>query len=123
MIGERVLIVKLKKKEIEEKEEKLKKDLIEFAKQKRIDVVYGSNSKASIREFDKLVLPEDDNDYKEFIELLKKKGHWEECSMICYPKIQSKIIKEELHPDIIKKVRLEKDKRISLSKRKDVEEE
>ncbi len=114
--------VKLKKKEIEEKEEKLKKDLIEFAKQKGIDVVYGSNSKASIKEFDKLVLPENDEDYKEFIELLKKKGHWEECSMICYPRIQSKVIKEELPSDIIKKVRLEKDKRISLSKRKDVEE-
>ena len=115
--------VKLKKKEIEEKEEKLKADLIEFAKQKGIDIVYGSNMKANIKEFDKLVLPEDDEEYKKFIELLKNKGHWEECSMICYPKIQSKVIKEELHPDLIEKVKLEKDKRISLSKRKDVWEE
>jgi putative RecB family exonuclease len=115
--------VKLKKKEIEEKEEKLKADLIEFAKQKGIDIIYGSNMKANIKEFDKLVLPEADEDYKKFIELLKSKGHWEECSMICYPKIQSKVIKEELHPDLIEKVKLEKDKRISLSKRKDITEE
>lgn len=114
--------LKIKKKEIEVKEDKLKSELIEFAKQKKIDVVYGSNTQASIKEFDKLVLPEDEEEYKKFIELLKSKGHWEECSMICYPKIQSKVIKEELHPDLIEKVKLEKDKRISLSKRKDVEE-
>ena len=113
---------KSKKKEIEEKEEKLKEDLIAFAKQKGIDVVYGSNMKAGIKEFDKLVLPDDNEEYKKFIELLKKKGHWEECSMICYPKIQSNVIKEELHPDLIEKVKLEKDKRINLSKRKDVGE-
>ncbi|MFA5020400.1 MAG: PD-(D/E)XK nuclease family protein [Candidatus Pacearchaeota archaeon] len=115
--------VKLKKKEIEEREEKLKDELIEFAKQKKIDIVYGSNTKASIKEFDKLVLPEDKEDYQKFIELLKNKGFWEECSMICYPKIQSKVIKEELHPDLIERVKLEKDKRIILSKRKDIEEE
>ena len=43
---------KSKKKEIEEKEEKLKEDLIAFAKQKGIDVVYGSNMKAGIKEFE-----------------------------------------------------------------------
>ena len=79
--------------------------------------------KASVKEFDKLVLPENEEDYKAFIELLKKKGYWEECSMICYPRIQSKVIKKELHADLIGKVRLEKDKRISLSKRKGGEDE
>jgi len=115
--------VKSRKKEIEDREDKLKEELIAFAKQKGIDIIYGSNMKANIKEFDKLVLPENEEDYKKFIELLKSKGHWEECSMICYPKIQSKVIKSELHPDLIEKVKLEKDKRISLSKRKDLEEE
>ncbi len=114
---------KNKLKELEEKQEALKADLLEFAKQKKIDIVYGSNMKAGIKEFDKLILPDSDEDYRKFIELLKSKGHWEECSMICYPKIQSKVIKKELHADLIEKVRLEKDKRISLSKRKDLEEE
>jgi putative RecB family exonuclease len=114
--------VKTKLSELEEKQEQLKQDLIEFAKQKKIDVVYGSNMKASVKDFDKLILPDSEEDYKEFIELLKKKGHWEECSMICYPKIQSKVIKKELHADLIEKVKLEKDKRISLSKRKESED-
>jgi putative RecB family exonuclease len=115
--------VKNKLKEFEEKQEKLRLDLFEFAKQKGVDIVYGSNMKAGIKEFDKLVLPESDEDYRGFIELLKKKGHWEECCMICYPKVQSKVIKKELHPDLIEKVKLEKDKRISLSKRKGVEDD
>jgi putative RecB family exonuclease len=114
--------IKTKLKEFEDKQEALKADLIEFAKQKGIDVIYGSNQKAAIKEFDKLVLPEGDEDYHKFIEILKKRGHWEECSMICYPKIQSKVIKKELHPDLLERVKLEKDKRISLSKRKDGEE-
>ncbi len=115
--------VKKNLKELDDKQEALKNDLIGFAKQKGIDVVYGSNMKASIKEFDKLILPEEDEAYADFIALLKSKGHYEECSMICYPKIQSKVIKKELHPDLMGKVKLEKDKRISLSKRKDVEEE
>ena|SRR3989344_3325947 len=115
--------IKNKLRELDKKEEGLKADLLEFAKQKGIDIVYGSNMKAGIKEFDKLILPEDEKEYKAFIELLKSKGQWEECSMICYPRIQSKVIKKELHPDLIEKVRLEKDKRISLSKRKDVGEE
>ena len=68
-------------------------------------------------------MPEDREEYEKFIKLLKERGAWEECSMICYPKIQSKVLKEELHPDLIEKVKLEKDFRLSLSKRKDVEEE
>ena len=115
--------IKSKLSELQEKQDELKLKLIEFAKQKKVDIVYGSNMKASIKDFDKLVLPENDEDYHKFIELLKNKGHWEECSMICYPKIQSKVIKKELHADLLEKVKLEKDKRISLSKRKDLEEE
>ena len=115
--------VKAKKKEIEEQEDELRKDLIGFSKQFDVDVVYGSNMKVGLKEFDKLVLPEEETEYHNFVELLKKKGHWEACSMICYPKIQSKVIKKELHPDLIEKVRLEKDTRLSLSKRKDLEEE
>jgi hypothetical protein len=115
--------IKLSKKQIEEREDKLREELIAFSKQLGIDIVYGSNNKLSIKEFDKLVLPENKEEYEKFIELIKKKGSWEECSMICYPKVQSKVIKNELHPDLIEKVKLEKDFRLSLSKRKDVEEE
>jgi len=114
--------IKTKTLELEKKQEQLKQDLIEFAKQKKIDVIYGSNMQASIKEFDKLILPEDEADKKKFIDLLKSKGYWEECSMICFPRIQGKVVRKELHADLMEKVRLEKDKRISLSKRKDIEE-
>ncbi|MDP2924783.1 MAG: PD-(D/E)XK nuclease family protein [Nanoarchaeota archaeon] len=115
--------VKLKKKEIEEKEEKLKSDLIEFAKQKGIDIVYGSNMKAGVKEFDKIVMPEDPEEKEKFIKLMKDKGIYEECSMICYPKLNSKVLKGDIDKEIKNKVQIEKDFRISLSKRKDVEEE
>ncbi len=115
--------IKFKKKEIEEKEEKLKEDLIEFAKQKGIDVVYGSNMKAGIKEFDKIVLPEGEKEKADFINLMKKKGIYEECSMVCYPKLNSKILNDELGEEIKSKVKIEKDWRISLSKRGDNEDE
>jgi len=114
--------VKKNLSELKDKEEKLKEELIEFAKQKGVDIVYGSNTKCSVKEIEKLVLPEDDELKEEFIRLLKEKGIYDECSMICYSKIQSKVIKKEIHPDLIEKVKLEKDYRLSLSKRKDVEE-
>jgi len=113
--------IKNKLKELEEKQDSLKSDLIEFAKQKHLDVVYGSNMKAGIKEFDKIILPEDEDKKEEFIQLIKKLGQWEECSMICYPKVQSKILKSELPKDLRDKVRIEKDKRISLSKRKGID--
>jgi ADP-heptose:LPS heptosyltransferase len=47
----------------------------------------------------------EEENYKKFIELLKERGKWEECSMICYPKIQSKVIKRELDLDLIEKVK------------------
>ena len=40
-------------------EEEFKDNLIRYAKQFEIDIVYGSNKKASVKEFDKIVLPED----------------------------------------------------------------
>jgi len=115
--------VKANKKEIEEKEEELKEKLIQFSKQFDIDVIYGSNMKTSVQEFNKLILPEEKEDYEKFIALLKQKGHYEECSMICYPRIQSKAVKNELHPDLMEKIKIDKDIRLSLSKRKDIEGE
>jgi len=112
--------LKLKKKEIEDREDKLKEDLIAFAKSKGIDIIYGSNMKCSVKEFDKVVLPEDK---EELIELIKEKGLWEEFSMICYPKISSSVIKGNVDKEIKNKISIEKDFRLNLSRRKDVEEE
>jgi len=115
--------LKIKKKEIEDKEEELKEKLINFASQFKVDIIYGSNNSAKVKEFEKIVLPEDEVEKEQFIQLLKDKGIWNEVSMICYPKLSSKAMKNELDKSINEKLGREKDFRISLSKRKDLEEE
>ena len=54
---------------------------------------------------------------------MKDLGVYEECSMVCYPKLNSKVIKGEIDKKIISSVDIVKDFRLSLSKRKEVEEE
>jgi len=114
--------IKLKLKELQEQEDKFKSELIAFAEQKGIDVVYGSNMKCSVKEYDKVVMPEDSEEKEKFVQLLKDKGIYEDCSMVCYPRFNSKILKGELDEEIKDKVEITKDWRLSLSKRKDVEE-
>lgn len=114
--------IKNKLKELQDKQDELKKNLVEFAKQKGVDIVYGSNMKCSVKEFDKLVMPEGENKDK-FIQLMKDKGIYEDCSMVCYPRLQSKVLKDDIDKELKKMCQIEKDFRLSLSKRKDVEEE
>ena len=101
-------------------EENFKNKLIAYAKQFGIDIVYGSNMKCSVKEFDKVVMPENK---EEFIKLLKDKGLWDECSMVCYPKINSRFVKGEMEEDIKQMVDVEKDFRLNLSRRTDGGEE
>lgn len=111
------------KKEISElryEEDMLKEKLIYFAKQKNLDVVYGSNMKASVKDLRKVALPEEK---EELIALIKKKGLWDEFSMLNYSRFNSLGRKGELDKEIMDKVSMEEDWRITLSKRKDVEEE
>ncbi len=114
--------IKNKLKGLQDKQDELKKNLVEFAKQKGVDIVYGSNMKCSVKEFDKLVMPEGE-DKDKFIQLMKDKGIYEDCSMICYPRLQSKVLKDDIDKELKKMCQLEKDFRLSLSKRKDVGEE
>ncbi|MEK9185107.1 MAG: PD-(D/E)XK nuclease family protein [Patescibacteria group bacterium] len=115
--------IKTKLAELKKSEDEFRESLIVYAKQFGVDVVYGSNNKCSVKEFDKIVLPEDDEEKAKFIKLTKDLGVYEECSMLCYPKLNSKIIKGEIDKEIKKMVDIVKDYRLSLSKRKDLEEE
>lgn len=115
--------IKKQKSEIEEKEETLRLDLIEFAKQKGIDMIYGSNMKAGVKGYEKFSLPEDEEQKKKFVELVKKKGLWEDLSMINHFKISSMAVKGELDGDLKKKLEKEEMFRVSLSKRKEMGEE
>jgi len=112
--------VKTKLSELKKAEDEFKEKLIAYAKQFEIDVVYGSNKKCSVKEFDKIVMPED---REKFIELIKKKGLWDDLSMVCYPKLNSKVIKNDVDEDVKSAVEIVKDCRLNLSKRKDVEED
>jgi putative RecB family exonuclease len=107
-------------KETKQKKIEVKSQLIEFAKQKEIDVVYGSNKKASIKSYDKVVYPEDK---AEFIKLIKDKGLYDEISMISYPRLNSLILKKEMDQEVIDKTTTETDYRISLSKKRTEGEE
>lgn len=109
--------------EAEEKEEKLKADLIAFAKQKGVDIVYGSNNKASVKEYEKFSMPEDEEEKKKFIELVKKKGLYEDLSNLNAIRISSLAAKDQLDSELKKKLTEEEAYRISLSKRKDLEDE
>jgi len=106
--------------ELQEEEETLKEKLIYFAKQKGLDIIYGSNMKASVKDLRKVALPENK---EELIRLIKKKGLWDEFSMLNYSRFNSKGRKGELDKEIREKISFEEDYRISLSKRKDVNEE
>ena len=108
--------IRFKKKMLEEKEEALRLKLIEFAKQKGLDVVYGSNMKANVKISKKAVFPEDKS---EIINLLKEKGILEEFITLNYSKFNSKFKKGELEEEILKKIDVGEDSRVSLSKRKE----
>jgi len=101
------------KREAEEKLEEIKENLIKFCEQNKIDMVYGSNKKASVKEFMKIVLPANK---EKFIQLLKKKGLYEEFSMICYSKLQSSFLKRKMDESVSKLIETEKGFRISLRK-------
>ena len=107
--------IKTKLTELKEKEEGIVGKIIDYAKQFGVDVVYGSNRKCSVKEIEKCLMPEDK---EAFVKLLKEKGLWEVYSMICYPKINSGVIKGEIDEEIKSKCEVVKDYRLSLSKRK-----
>ena len=105
------------KKQSEEMIEEIKKDLIEFAKQKEIDVVFGTDKKCSVKEYDKIIFPDDKKE--ELLNLIKDKGLYEEFSSLNYFKLSPKILKKEVDEDIINLTDKEKAHRLSLSNRRD----
>jgi putative RecB family exonuclease len=101
---------KLTENEIDETQ----KQLIEFAVQKELEVVYGSNKKAKVTECYKLKYPEDK---EKIVKLLKKHKLYEKFISINYLKLNSQILEGNMPKDIEKLPEKEKDYRISLSKK------
>lgn len=99
------------KKEIEQKEVELKKKLIELAKQKNTEVLFGMHKKCSIKEYEKVVYPEDKT---QILELIKKKGLYDKFSSINYFKLSPAIIKGQVDNEILSLTKKEKAFRLSL---------
>ncbi len=117
--------IKNRLKELTKKEVELSASLIDFAKQKGVDVVYGSNMKASVKEFDKIVMPEDKDKKDKFIQLMKDKGIYDDCSMVCYPRLNSWVISghDAIDDELKGLVEVDKGVRVGLSKRANKEED
>ncbi|MGA2573255.1 MAG: PD-(D/E)XK nuclease family protein [Candidatus Methanomethylicaceae archaeon] len=97
-------------KEIQE----LRGELVEFALQKGLSRVYGSNKKASVKEYVRICFPEDKG---ELISLIREKGLYDELSMLNYPAISSRIAHDEIDQDIASLAKKENAYRITLSNR------
>ncbi len=85
------------KKEIETKEAELKNKIIELAKEKNTDILFGTHKKCSIKEYEKVIYPEDKT---QILELIKKKGLYDKFSSINYFKLNPAIIKGEIDKEI-----------------------
>jgi putative RecB family exonuclease len=114
--------IKAKLSELKKAEEEFKKKLVDYSKQFDVDVVYGSNMKCGVKEFDKLVMPEGE-DKDKFIQLIKDKGLWDDYSMINHFRVKGDFSKGQMDEDLKGMCEVGKDFRLSLSKRKDVEDE
>jgi hypothetical protein len=93
------------KKEIDEKIEKSREQIILLAKQKNTDILFGTNKKCSIKEFEKVVYPEDKT---LLINLINSKGLYNELSSINYFKLSPRILKNQINQDIIDLTKKEK---------------
>ena len=102
--------LEIQKKEIEEKEKELKEKLIELAKEKNTEILFGTNKKCSIKEYEKIVYPENKT---LILELIKKKGLYDKFSSINYFKLNPGIIKGNVDKDIIELTKREKAFRLS----------
>src|SRR3989338_6488954 len=102
--------LEVQKKEIEQREAELKDKIIELAKQKNTEVLFGNHKKCSIKEYEKIVYPEDKT---LMLELIKKKGLYDKFSSINYFKLNPAIIKGNVDKDIIELTKREKAFRLS----------
>ncbi len=111
-IVDQLVEINNKLKGLEETKAVLYKELINYATQNNVDIIYGSNKKALIKMIDKIIYPEDmDN----FITLLKDKGVYNEVIMLNYFKLNSLIIHKKIDSEIIDKIKTEKSHRITFS--------
>lgn len=99
------------KKDLEIKEELLRNKIIELSKQKNTDILFGTHKKCSVREYEKIIYPEDK---MQIIEILKNKGIYDSFLSVNYFKLSPAIIKGKIGEEIEKLIKREKAFRLSL---------
>jgi putative RecB family exonuclease len=102
--------------------EKLREALLTFAQKESVEVIYGSDMKASVKSYPKLSFPKKyDSNREAFEKIIKQLGLWEQLATVDVYELAKMINNNELYPDLIKLIMkfVQKDKtvRISLSKR------
>lgn len=105
--------LKQKLQELEKQKLEIQNKLILFSKENNVDYIYGNDSKVNIKEYEKIVLPEDK---KELIDLIKKKNFWNEVSMLNYMRLNKLVLSGNIPPEIKNKIEIQKEFRVNLSK-------
>jgi len=88
-------------KDLSEELEKVRQTLIDFAKKEEVDVVFGSDIKASISSYESFKFPSK-NERAELNEIIKKLGLWNDLAIVDTYELAKKIKNKELHEDFIK---------------------
>ena len=99
------------KKELDAKEEEIKIKIIELANKTNTDLLFGMHKKCSVKEYTKIVYPEDKT---QILELIKKKGLYDNFSSINYFKLSPAILKGQIDKEILTLIKKEKAFRLSL---------
>jgi len=90
-------------KEKEKKLEQIREALIDFAKQKQVDVVFGSDVKASVKSYPKLSFPKKgDSSRGAFFEIVRKIGLWDKLAIVDTYKLTKMINKGEIADELKK---------------------
>lgn len=101
------------KKEIENKLSNIKSEMINIAKINNISVLSGTHKKCSVKEYDKVIYPEDKYF---FSKLIKKNGLYDAFSQINYSRLSPAIVKKDMsiNKEILDAVKIIKAFRVTL---------
>ena len=78
--------------------EELREKLIKFAKKKKLNVVYGSDIKASINSYIRLCFPKkEDRNREAFFKAVKKIGLWDQLATVDTYELASMINNKEIN--------------------------
>ncbi len=99
----------------ERKKEKIKFDLIRFAEQKGVEVVWGTHHKTSVKLYESIFYPKTE----EFRLLLKQKGIYDKVTTLNNQMLRSFVLRGNIDDDIKQRIRIEEGHIVRLSKRKE----